>query len=148
MGRIEGQIVIGRPVEAVFDFVADERNEPLYNPSMSSAEKVTEGPIGAGTRFVAFIHPLGNMHEMLIEFTAFDRPKSLSTTSTMSMATASGTLTFEPVPTGTLVRWSWQIRARGLMKLLAPILIPLARRQERVIWTSLKQHLETATSRA
>ena len=32
MVRIEGEIVIKRPVEEVFDFVADERNEPRYNP--------------------------------------------------------------------------------------------------------------------
>jgi hypothetical protein len=29
MARIEGAIMINRPVEEVFDFVADERNEPL-----------------------------------------------------------------------------------------------------------------------
>ena len=32
MAKIEGQILIGRPVEEVFDFVADSRNEPQYNP--------------------------------------------------------------------------------------------------------------------
>jgi hypothetical protein len=46
MVRIEGQIVINRPVEEVFDFVADERNEPRYNPRMRRAEKISEGPIG------------------------------------------------------------------------------------------------------
>jgi hypothetical protein len=29
--RIAGDIVIRRPVEEVFDVVADERNEPRYN---------------------------------------------------------------------------------------------------------------------
>ena len=33
MVRIEGDIVIGRPVEDVFDFVADLRNEPLTTPA-------------------------------------------------------------------------------------------------------------------
>jgi hypothetical protein len=28
MAHIEGEILIRRPVEEVFDFVADERNEP------------------------------------------------------------------------------------------------------------------------
>jgi len=30
MVRIQGEIVINRPVDEVFDFVADERNEPRY----------------------------------------------------------------------------------------------------------------------
>jgi hypothetical protein len=31
MAKIEGKILIGRPVEEVFDF-ADSRNEPSFNP--------------------------------------------------------------------------------------------------------------------
>lgn len=34
MTRIEGEIVIGRPVDVVFDYVADQSNEPQYNPQM------------------------------------------------------------------------------------------------------------------
>jgi hypothetical protein len=53
MVHIEGEIVINRPVEEVFDFVADERNEPRYNTQMRRAEQLTEGPIGVGSRFRA-----------------------------------------------------------------------------------------------
>ena len=31
MTRIEGEIVIGRPVDVVFDNVADHRSEPRYS---------------------------------------------------------------------------------------------------------------------
>jgi hypothetical protein len=34
VSHIEGEIIVHRPVEEVFDFVADERNEPLYNRRM------------------------------------------------------------------------------------------------------------------
>ena len=34
MARINGEILIDRPREAVFDFVSDECNEPRYNPQM------------------------------------------------------------------------------------------------------------------
>ena len=53
MSQISGELVIGRPIEEVFDFVADERNEPLYNSRMMTVEKLTDGPIGTGTRFLA-----------------------------------------------------------------------------------------------
>ena len=32
MARIHGDILIERPPEVVFDFLADERNEPHFNP--------------------------------------------------------------------------------------------------------------------
>jgi uncharacterized membrane protein len=34
--RVTGEIVIERPIDEVFDFVADERNEPQYNPQDGS----------------------------------------------------------------------------------------------------------------
>jgi hypothetical protein len=42
--HIEGEIVIKQPPEVVFDFVADERNEPRFNPQMLSVEQLTSGP--------------------------------------------------------------------------------------------------------
>jgi len=69
MVRIEGEIVIKRPLEEVFDFVADERNEPRYNPRMRRAEQISDGPIGVGTRFRAEIASMGRLVEMVIEFT-------------------------------------------------------------------------------
>ena len=40
MTFIEGEIIIARPAAQVFDFAADQRNEPRYNPRMARAEKV------------------------------------------------------------------------------------------------------------
>ena len=41
MTVIDGEIVIERPVGDVFDFVADERNEPRFNSRMSRVELAT-----------------------------------------------------------------------------------------------------------
>ena len=41
MGQIEGEIVIARPADVVFDYAADQRNEPDYNPRMVRSEKAT-----------------------------------------------------------------------------------------------------------
>jgi hypothetical protein len=46
MAGIEGEILIGQPVDVVFDYVADQSNEPQYNPRMVRAEKITPGPVG------------------------------------------------------------------------------------------------------
>jgi hypothetical protein len=54
-----------------------------------------------------------------------------------------GILTFEPVPGGTRMRWSWSLTPRGALKLLAPVIDRMGRRQEQAIWTGLKRVLET-----
>jgi uncharacterized protein YndB with AHSA1/START domain len=143
MARIEGEIVIERPVEEVFDFVADERNEPRYNPRMLSAELVSEAPIGSGSRFRAELKTPGRTMPMIVEFTGFDRPRRLASTTHSSMMETTGALTFAPRADGTLMRWSWDVRPRGPMRVI-PVLIGLiGRRQERRIWGNLKRLLES-----
>jgi uncharacterized protein YndB with AHSA1/START domain len=142
MVRIEGEIVINRPVEDVFDFVADERNEPRYNPQMRRAEQISDGPIGIGTRFRAELVNMGRTVEMVIEFTGFDRPRRLASTTHMSSMDIHYTLTFEPVPEGTRMRWSGDLEPHRIFKLMSPMVARMGRRQEERIWTGLKRLLE------
>ena len=59
MARVAGHIYIECPPEVVFDCVADERNEPRYNPKMTAVSLVSEPPIGQGSRFAANVEVRG-----------------------------------------------------------------------------------------
>ncbi len=149
MTVIDGEIVIERPVEDVFDFVADERNEPRFNPRMSRVELVTPEPIGAGARFLAQSRMMGRVFEVAVEYTVFDRPRLLGSRSRSTPQgrrgrplLIEGSLTFEPVPEGTQMRWSWQVETPRALRLIAPLLTWMGRRQERVVWGALKHLLE------
>lgn len=144
MARIEGEITISRPVDVVFDYVADQTNEPQYNSSMVRAEKVSAGPIGEGTKFRSGVRSAGRTAEMLIEFTDYDRPRLLASTATMKQADIEYVLRFEPVAAGTRMMWSGQVRPKGAFRLLGPLIIWLGRHQEQRIWQSMKKHLEGA----
>ena len=78
MARISGEIIIAAPVEQVFDMVADERNEPRYNPRIARAEKTSPGPVGRGTRFTAQPRGTGATGVMTVEILDYDRPRRLS----------------------------------------------------------------------
>ena len=142
VAHIEGEVLIRRPVEEVFDFVADQRTEPTYNSNMQASEKITEGPIDVGTRFRATIRAGRRLLPMDIEYTGLDRPHRIASTTHMSTADFSGSLTFTPTPDGTRLRWSWQTRPKGAVRLLAPVLTLIGARQERRMWTTLRDHLE------
>ena len=145
MPHVVGEIVINRPVEQVFDFVADERNEPRFNPKMLTVEKVTPGPVGKGTRFRTQVKARQRTAGMSVEFTAYDRPRRLRSVSELSNMEIEGTLTFDPVPEGTRMRWSWDLAPRGILRLATPVIGLIGRREERTIWTSLKHLLEQDT---
>ena len=142
MAHIQGEIIISRPVEAVFDFVADEWNEPLYNQSMVRAEKVTDGPIGPGSRFSAEVTSMGRATKMMIEFTVYDRPRKLSSLTRITSMDIDGTLTFDAVGDGTRMKWSWDVKPLGALKFMAPLIWLTGKRQEERIWTGLKHYLE------
>ena len=127
----------------MFDFVADERNEPRYNPRMRDAEQISEGPIGLGTRFRTELETMGQTVPMIVEFTGYERPRRLASLTRSSMMETEGALTFESVLGGTRMRWSWEVRPRGALRLMAPLVGVIGRRQEQSIWGNLKRLLES-----
>jgi uncharacterized protein YndB with AHSA1/START domain len=144
MARIEGDIVIAAPIEQVFDMVADERNEPRYNPRIARAEKTTPGPVGCGTRFTAEPKGMGAKGAMTMEVVGYDRPHRLVTSVRSSYMDVDGTLTFARVDGGTRMRWSWDMRLRGARRVLAPLMRALGPRWEYRNWAGLKRFMEGA----
>ena len=140
--RIEGEIVVRRSPEEVFDFVADVRNEPRYNRRMRRAEKLTPGPVGAGTRFRAELGSRRRPVVLTTELTAYERPRLSGSSTRVSGADIRGALAFDPVPEGTRMRWRWTVEPHGLLALATPLIGRLGSRQERAIWTGLKRLLE------
>jgi hypothetical protein len=148
VARINGVVVVERPVEEVFDFVADPRNEPLYNPAMARVELLTPEPVGIGSRSRAELRSLGRTVEVTTELTAYERPTLLGSRhrsaipSSRSALHTHGTLSFEPVAGGTRMRWNWELEPRGTYRLLEPLIAILGNRMERRIWAEMKRRLE------
>ncbi len=144
MSYIRGEIVINRSVEQVFDFVADDRNEPRYNPVMKSVELMTRDPIGVGTQFRLIAGSRGQPVEMITTLVAYERPRHIALETHMSAMDIHGSLNFDSVPEGTRMRWSWEIVPRGVYRLMGPVLAQLGARQEARIWAAMAQYLEQA----
>ena len=140
MAHIAGQVRIAAPIEQVFDTVADSRNEPTFNPAMTDVELLTPLPLGEGTRFRARMGK--SQMEMLVELTGYDRPHRLGSRTTSSMMDTSGTLTFLAYNGGTVMAWDWQVRPKGWLRALGPLVGLLGARMERGIWNGLKRTLE------
>jgi len=139
MVRIHGETVIGRPIEVVFDFVADERNEPRYNPRMVRAEKLTDGPIGAGTPFAATFLK-GN--QMTIEVVRFERPRMWESVgrSRRLEATTQGSVT--ATQDGARLTMRMELRPRHVPRLLLPLLARHMHRQQERNLAAIKAVLE------
>ncbi len=51
MAHAEGNITIDRPVDEVFDFIADGLNNPFWRTSVMDIQRVPDKPLGVGAVF-------------------------------------------------------------------------------------------------
>lgn len=141
MPHISDHVTIAAPIETVFDTVADTRNEPRFNPSMTAVELLTPEPVGVGSQFRATMGD--GRTTVTIELTGHDPPHRIESTSTSSLVDHQGAITFTESEAGTVMAWDWQIQAKGWLRVLGPLFGPVGARTERRIWTGLKTMLES-----
>jgi hypothetical protein len=53
MAVITNQTLVACTPEQLFDYCVDNRNELEWNPTAVSIGKITDGPAGLGTKFLA-----------------------------------------------------------------------------------------------
>ena len=64
----------------------------------------------------------------------------------MAGATVQGHTKCDPTPAGTRFSWDWTVTLNGPAKIAGPLVGLIGRRQERRIWTGLKDHLEVTNN--
>jgi len=79
---------------------------------------------------------------MTIGFTDYQRPRRLESLTHLPTMEIQGDLSFESVPEGTRMRWSWELQPGGILRLLTPLINRIGERQEQAIWAGLKEYLE------
>ncbi|MFF1737922.1 polyketide cyclase, partial [Streptomyces sp. NPDC058247] len=50
-GQFEATFVVARPVDEVFEYLADGRNDPQFSPRVLKIERVPDTPTNVGTVF-------------------------------------------------------------------------------------------------
>jgi hypothetical protein len=73
-GRFESTVVIDRPIEEVFAFLADGGNDPKFSPPVLEITKTTEGPPGVGTVYTSTVKDAGVKTKREFKLTEFEPP--------------------------------------------------------------------------
>ena len=97
MTKIEHSVVINRPVEEVFEFMANPENTPLWAGVVREIKLTSEGPIGVGTTYNVVIELLGRRIESNTEFTEYKPNSKFSTKDTSSPMPMETSATFKAV---------------------------------------------------
>jgi len=138
---VEAEVDIERSPEDVFDHCSDHCHQPEWNPMMKRIDKLTAGPVGVGTRYVAeFVKG----PPMVMECSRYERPATWSLTGESPVLKATGGWQVLPTAGGSRLVMRAEIELNGPLKLAGPLL----RRREQPMFerdlANIKARLEAA----
>jgi uncharacterized protein YndB with AHSA1/START domain len=143
MPVLHNSVLIRRSPEEVFDHLSDLRAELQWNPKCEVMEKITDGPVGQGTKYRAKwkSSPL-----VEVEIVEYDRPRSW-TAHNGGPIEVTFTCRLEPVEQGTLLHAEFEPRPHGWFRLIFPIFLLVIRREEKANMIHLREALEQRARR-
>ena len=143
MPVIRNSALIRCTPEQAFDYLSDLRAELEWNPTCERMEKLTDGPVGLGTRYRA---KWKQSPQVELETIAYDRPRSW-TMHNGGPVEVTFTCRLEPVGAGeTRLQADFEPKPHGWFRLVFPIFLLAIRRQEKANMGLLRDAVERRTS--
>lgn len=126
--RLERTVLVRRPVDRVFGYLADFTTTEQWDPGTVRTERVS-GDGGVGTLYRNVSRFLGRRTELEYVVTDLQSPRLIRLHGRNSTVTATDTMQFAATDDGsTRVRYQAEFEFHGPARLLAPLLRPALRR--------------------
>ncbi len=138
MPVIKNSVILRCSPEVAFDYLSDLRAELEWNPRCQGMEKLTEGPVGLGTRYRA---KWKSSPYVELETVAFDRPHGW-TMHNGGPIEVRFTCRLEPASEGTRLDASFEPTPHGWFRLIYPIFLIIIRREEKTNMRHLREALD------
>jgi uncharacterized protein YndB with AHSA1/START domain len=113
-------IHIDKPIEDVFDYVADLENAPQWNHAVVKTTKISPGPIDEGTKFRQYRNEPRHQAET-IEIVEYRPGRCLGVEGRLADQPAQLTYRFSEDGVGTLLSNHVALEPQGPLRLLVPL---------------------------
>ncbi len=145
-GRFEGTVMIDRPIEEVFAFVANGENDPKFSPRVLEIAKTTDGPPGVGTVYASTVKDAGMKTKREFRLTAFDEPTRIrwAEVSKNLVTAPEGGYDLAREGDGTRLTVFNVLEGHGPGKLIAPLALRSARKGADDFARSIKAAVEAS----
>jgi uncharacterized protein YndB with AHSA1/START domain len=129
-GDFRATVMIDRPIDDVFAFLADGENDPKFSPRVLQIAKTTDGPPAVGTVYASTVKDAGMKTKREFKLTEFDPPTRIrwAEVSKNLVTAPEGGYDFAPEGEATRVTVYNVLEGHGLGKLIAPLALRSARK--------------------
>jgi len=129
-GRFDTTVVVDRPIEAVFAFLADGINDPKFSPRVLEIAKTTAGPPGVETVYASTVKDAGMKIKREFKLTEFEQPTRIrwAETSKNLITAPEGGYELAQEGSGARVTLYNVLEGHGFGKLIAPMALRAARK--------------------
>lgn len=147
MATIVASTEIDRPIQEVFDFVADSTNDPLWCGNVLECEQVHGDGPGLGARYRAVHKPGPKASELRIEVLEYEPPRRIVWEQVDDAGTFTVSYDLEALSESrTRLTQTDRTTWNGVFRLLAPVSHLVVRRTLPKQFAALRERLESRTS--
>lgn len=137
----ENTVMVRRPIEEVFGFLADFENIPRWNYAIVETHKVSQGAVGVGTIYQQ-VRSVPRRSEEHFEVTAYNPPRQLEIRGQLGPFPSCLSYALDAIPEGTRITNSVELELRGPGRLLGRVAVPRVRDAVAANLQKLKELLE------
>jgi hypothetical protein len=102
-----GSIVLDESPQQIWSFLTSETNDVNWRgPWVRSVRKLTEGPLGVGTRYETIYRFFGRLETIIVEITELDPPRRMAWRQVDSPTVVSNIGSYDLEPTGSGTRFT------------------------------------------
>jgi uncharacterized protein YndB with AHSA1/START domain len=142
MARIEETVEIKCPPDKVFAYATDAKRFPQWDSATLEAEQTSPGQLGIGSTLRGAHRIMSRRWVWNAKIMEYEPNKKWGGSISFRRMQVEEHVTLEPVEAGTKVTFVYEMKARGLLKLLSPIGIRGMRKQTKDNLSRLKSILE------
>jgi uncharacterized membrane protein len=139
--KFTNTITVGRRPDEVFAFLADFENVPRWNYAIAETRKITDGPVGVGTRYRQ-TRTLPTRSEETFAVTEFEPVHRISIDGALGPFEGEIRYLLEPLGNATVITNTMTLQPSGPLRLVAPLAAPRVKAAVATNLDVLKQLLE------
>jgi hypothetical protein len=144
--RFGATVLIDRPIDQVFDFLANGENDRKFSPRVLEIKKANAGVPDKGAIYASTVKDAGMKTKREFELTEFERPTKIRwrELSDNAVVVPEGGYDLEPEGESTRLTFFNELEGRGFGKLLVGFAVRSARKAADDFAASIKRVVEAA----